>query len=219
MCTLIYARAQHGNLALIFPFLFFFFFLLTCIRAYRKPGYFANIYRKILFLAYDNAGLFLGHSSPYFVFGIEYRNVTVGHAGYMQYICLPTCKHDGTSLRWQCRLYSVYTRNSFFFTRATRRRRNSKCVTRLFQWTTLLSKMYMRKTVQVGNIVQSYVCYDIYAPIMAILFADVKFTHSVTIVRFALIDIQKKINLDISVYHTNNYRTISFSNKIAFPLK
>lgn len=72
----------------------------------------------------------------------------------------------------------------FFFTRAMRR--NSKCVTRLFQWTTLLSEMYMRKTVKVGNIVQCYTCYDIYAPIIMILFADVKFTHLVTSVRFAL---------------------------------
>lgn len=81
-------------------------------------------------------------------------------------------------------VFGLHAKLVFFFTRATRR--NSKCVTRLFQWTTLLSEMYMRKTVKVGNIVQCYTCYDIYAPIMVILFADVKFTHSVTSVRFAL---------------------------------
>jgi len=68
---------------LIFPFFFFFTFM------YIETGYFANIYWKILFLAYDNAALFLRYSLPYFVFEIKRRNMSVGHAESMQYITHP----------------------------------------------------------------------------------------------------------------------------------
>lgn len=130
------------------------------VRTYRKPGYFANIYRKILFLAYDNAQDCFSGTARRILFSVSNTGTWLSVTRGVCNIYLPTCKHGGTSLHqgW-CRLYSVYTRNMFFFplfffTRATRRRRNSKCVSRLFQWTTLLSEMYMRKTVKVGNIIQ-----------------------------------------------------------------
>lgn len=78
-----------------------------------------------------------------------------------------------------------------FFTRATRRRRNSKCVSRLFQWTTLLSEMYMRKTVKVG------ISYNVYMLWRACSYHDdfiCVYEICPLSVRFVLLGLQKKLN-------------------------
>lgn len=124
----------------------------THVWAYAETGSFANIYRKILFLAYDNAGLFLEHSGSYFVFEIEYRNVTVGQAEYMQYIS--TYMQTRAMHRRASDVNCIWcTCETHFLLMQRAGERNSKCVAGLFQWTTLLSKMYTRKTVKVENIV------------------------------------------------------------------
>lgn len=116
---------------------------LCCIRAYAKTGSFANIYRKILFLAYDNAGLFLEHSGSYFVFEIEYRNVTVGQAEYMLYI--PTYMQTWAVHRRASDVNCIWcTCETHFLPVQRAGERNSKCVAGLFQWTTLLSTKCIR---------------------------------------------------------------------------
>jgi len=158
MYTLMYARTTRACnlLALVFSFYFFYSYVYCIYERIENQVFCEYLSKNIIFRfsSYDNWGLFFGHRSPVFCFRYRIQKyVTVGHAGYMQYISTHMQTWRQRSLRQRCRLYSVYMRNSFF-TRATRQRRNSKCVTRLFQWTTLLSEMYTRKTVKVGNIVQ-----------------------------------------------------------------
>lgn len=118
------------------------------------------------------------YSGPYFVFGIERRDVTVGHAGYARYIAT----HTQT---WWCIVALVMSivfglhAKLIFFACATCWRRNGKCVTRLFQWTTLLCEMYMRKTVKVGNSVHRIRVYrtNVRVFIAPILFEDLKIVY------------------------------------------